>query len=333
MLGRKERYSPAARPGMNETFWQHKNVAVTGGSGFIGLRLVRTLASVNATVHILDICPPRRLSEADQVFHQLDLRNLDAILRVLKEHRPKALIHLAGQPSVSGCHENPIAAFEKNVVCTYSMLEACRLYGGLQCIVVVSSNHVYGRQKEIPTGEDAALNGTGIYATSKLCGDVIARAYGKTYGLPVSIARVSNSYGEDDPHTTHIITGSIISALKGEAPIIKQSGKDTKGYLYVQDTVDAILTLAEQTAVSKELYGEPCNFAPDISSSVKDLVHEITSIVGRGPKPVIQRPMAAYEEEHLDNLKAKRVLDWIPQYSLRAGLTKAIAWYREHGLK
>lgn len=314
---------------MNHEFWRHNTVMVTGGSGFLGRRLVDALLSSSARVEVLDIANPTT-QKGDFVFHQTDLCDLRGTIQILEERRPQVMIHLAGQAGVSACDERPAEAFERNVLCTFNVLEACRSYGGFDSIVVVSSNHVYGEQTAIPTLENAPLNGVGMYATSKLCGDVLTRAYGKTHGLPVSIARITNSYGPDDPHETHIVTGSILSALKGEAPIIEQSGKDTKGYLYIEDTVNGIIMLAEQTATRPKLHGEAFNIVPDNTTSVRDLVHEIIALAGRDFGPTILNPAAAYEVEHLDNSKARDLLGWAPQYTLRQGLMETVDSYREH---
>ena len=104
----------------------------------------------------------------------------------------------------------------------------------------------YGEQTTMPTSEDASLNGHGMYAATKLASDVLARAFGKSHGLPVGIARITNSYGGDDHHITHIVTATILSALKNESPIIKQSGRDRKGYSYIKDTVAGIMAIAEE---------------------------------------------------------------------------------------
>ncbi len=199
------------------SFWNKKRVLITGGSGFVGRWVGRALAPAGAELHILDLAPPAKY-EIPFTFHRADLRELAATRRLIDDVEPEVVIHLAGQPGVGTSQDNPVSAYESNVLATFNLLEASRLHGGLQAIVAVSSNHVYGDQHGEPAAEDAPLNGAGMYAASKLCGDVLARAYGKSYGLPVGIARMTNSYGGDDHHVAHIITGTILAALKNERP-------------------------------------------------------------------------------------------------------------------
>ena len=129
-----------------------------------------------------------------------------------------------------------------------------------------------------------------MYAASKLCGDVLARCYGKSYGLPVGIARMTNSYGGDDHHVAHIITGSILSTLRGERPVIKQSGRDLKGYLYIEDTVAGLLAVAEGVAGSADLAGEAFNLVPDAAITTLELVRAIIAAADSDLEPIVQNP-------------------------------------------
>lgn len=312
---------------MMSTFWKEKSVLVTGGSGFVGRWVGRRLQHLGARLQILDLAPPKNY-EVPFVFHETDLRNLEATAKLLERARPHVVIHLAGQPGVQSSHDHPVGAFEANTLCTFNLLEASRQLGGIEAILAVSSNHVYGDQHQIPTPEDAPLNGTGMYAVSKLCGDVLARTYGKTYGLPVGIARMTNSYGPDDHHTSHIITATILSCLRGEAPVIKQSGRDRKGYLYIEDTAAGLLAITKAVALNGELHGEAFNLVPDEALTVLELVQEITRQCGVTTPATVLRPDAHAEEEHLANAKVSQRVGFRPPTSFQDGIAKTIAWYR-----
>lgn len=312
---------------MDSNFWHRKRVLITGGCGFVGRWVARALAPAEVDLHILDLAPSSHL-EQKHTFHRTDLRDLAATTELIGTLKPDAIVHLAGQPGVGSSHDNPVGAFEANVVATFNLLEACRVRPGVAAIVAVSSNHVYGEQHHMPTPEDAPLNGDGMYAASKLAGDVLTRAYGKTYGLPVGIARMTNSYGGDDHHVAHIITATILSALKNERPVIKQSGRDRKGYLYIKDTAEGLLAVAEGVAKSPELRGEAFNLVPDEALPVREVVSIVLAAAGSNLQPEVLNPDAKFEEEHLDNSKAKRLLGWSPRHDLAAGLRDTIAWYR-----
>ncbi len=315
---------------MNRKFWQGKRVLVTGGCGFVGRWLCRALKPAEVDLHILDLAPSEQL-DVPHTFHRTDLRDLEATEGMLADVRPAAIIHLAGQPGVGSSHDNPVGAYEANVLATFNLLEACRRLGQVESIVAVSSNHVYGHQHERPTKEDAPLRGHGMYAASKLAADVLTQAYGKTYDVPVGIARMTNSYGGDDHHVAHITTATLLSALKNERPVIKQSGRDLKGYLYIEDTAEGLLAVAEGVAAKPELRGEAFNLVPNESVTVIDLVRTVLQVVGADLEPEIQRPDAPFEEEQLDNSKARELLGWTPAHDLSAGLKKTLTWYREHG--
>ncbi len=202
---------------MNQKFWNRKRILVTGGCGFVGRWVCRALRPAEADLHILDLAASAHL-DVKHTLHKVDMRDLAAVRGLLDQVQPEVIIHLAGQPGVGSSHDNPVGAYEANVLATFTLLEACRGRQGLESLVAVSSNHVYGDQHQPPTPEDAPLNGSGMYAVSKLAADVLARGYGKTYGVPVAIARMTNSFGGDDHHVNHIITATLLSALRNEPP-------------------------------------------------------------------------------------------------------------------
>ncbi len=315
-------------------FWRHRRVLITGANGYLGTELAKTLIEKGALVFGFDASAQGGISNLglDKEVKLIvgSLRDLELVEKVLTENEIQTCFHLAGQSGVSASQELPLLAFESNIMATWVLLEACRRYNQVSQIVVASSNHIYGEQDVMPTSEDLPLKGLGTYGVSKACADMIARCYAKTYSLPVTIARITNTYGGFDPHKDHIITNTIISVLKNESPIIKSDGKSEKGYLHIVDTVNAFLTLAEKMSVV-DIKGEAFNFYPDESISVLDLVRKIIQVSGKTHiEPMtLGKPRKENEidREHLSNQKAKRLLGWQPKHSLEVGLRQTIGLY------
>ena len=305
-------------------FWSDRSVFVTGVGGYLGRALVAELGRRGARVIGFDRVDPQP-ADGLRALVLGDLRDPGRVREVLQSHAVRTCFHLAGQAGVAGAQADPVQAFEANCQATWCVLEACRLYGELSEAVVASSNHVYGAQTVAPYQEDAALNGFGMYAASKACADIVARSYAKTYGLPIGIARITNTFGGRDHHKDHLVTGTILAILRGDAPVIRGSGRSVKGYMYVRDTVDAFLVLAESVR-TLGLAGEAFNFAPDEPVSVRDMVTAILRVAGHDDlQPVILgQDETPCEHEHLSNAKARRVLGWRPRFTLEAGIAEAI---------
>jgi len=310
---------------MDAAHWQGRRAVVTGGAGFLGRWLVRALADAGAEARVWD-----RVGD-----DPIDLLDLDATADRLARAAadgPVTVFHLAGQAGVKACHDDPADAFAANVTATVHVLEAARRHpAAVDALVCTSSNHVYGDHppREFPLEESTPLAGHSPYAATKAAADLLCQSFGKSYALPVTIARITNSYGGDDPHRKHLVTAAVLAALAGVRPVITGSGRDRKGFAYVEDTVDGLLTLAEHTAARPaELAGEAFNLVPDEAPTVLELVDRVIAAVGFDLSPDVHRPDAEAEAEHLSNAKAKRVLGWSPGHTLDEGLAKTVRWYR-----
>jgi CDP-glucose 4,6-dehydratase len=307
----------------NVEFWNKRNVLVTGCSGYLGRVLTAELLNRGAVVSGIDL---KDLGCGTKVsFRSGSLTDIPFVRRMVEEWEVQTCFHLAGIPGVGYSHANPVDAFRANTEATWTFLEACRLYGRLSEIIVTSSNHVYGHQEDVPSIESSPLNGTGTYATSKACADLICRCYGKSYQMPVGIARITNSFGGADPHTEHLITGTIRSVLRGERPVIRSTGLSKKGFLYIEDTIRGLLTFAEGLQKAK-LHGEAINFVPDTTHTILEVVQVILAATGALHlcPLVLGETGDAIEQEHLSNTKALQLLGWKPQHTLAEGVARAI---------
>ena len=303
-------------------FWRARRVFVTGGGGYLGVEIVRALTQAGAQVTVFDQSDCRALLPASTRVVQGSILG-PALLESLRAADPQTCLHLAGLPGVEASQRNPAAAFEINARGVWLLLDACRGLPALSDVVCVSSNHVYGEQVALPAGETAPLLGRSVYAVSKICGDYVARVFADL-GVPVAVARITNTFGAADPHAEHLVTGSIRAVLAGQRPVIRGSGRDTKGFLYYRDTVDGILTLAEQVA-EKKLGGQAFNFAPEEPMSTLDVVRGIAAVLGRPDlEPIVRgAPGAESEREHLSIERARTILGWAPRWGFADAIREA----------
>ena len=320
-----------------DSFWLDRSVLVTGATGLVGGWVVRRLIASRADVICLvrDWIPQSELVRSGLIESvkvvRGDICNQALLERVLGEYEIDTVIHLAAQTIVGIANRNPVSTFEVNIGGTWTLLEACRRSPKVRQIVMASSDKAYGDQKSLPYSEDAPLEGRHPYDVSKSCADLIAQTYANTYELPVAITRCGNFYGGGDLNWNRIVPGTIRAVLSGERPVIRSDGKNIRDYFYVEDGAAAYMLLAEQLAMRPdELRGEAFNFSNEIQLTVRDLVKRILSLLDADVEPDI-RNEASHEilHQYLSADKARRVLNWKPEFDIDKGLHKTITWYKE----
>jgi CDP-glucose 4,6-dehydratase len=258
------------------------------------------------------------------------LEDYPTVERAIVGHEVDTVFHLGAQTIVGTAQRSPLATFESNIRGTYHVLEACRMHTGLvRSVVVASSDKAYGEPQTLPYTEDMPLKGRHPYDVSKSCADLIAAAYAHTYGLPVSVARCGNIYGGGDLNWSRIVPGTIRSLLQDQRPILRSNGHYTRDYIFVQDVVEAYLLLAFKTSEGG-VRGEAFNFSCETPVTVLQITSKIQHLMGRTElEPVIlNQAEGEIKDQHLDASKAKCLLAWAPRYSLEAGLSETIRWYK-----
>ncbi len=317
-------------------WWAGRRVFVTGCTGLLGSWLSRALCDRGA--RLLGLSPEdppadgafRRFNLADRMaLVKGEVTDADLLARAVSGHGTEYVFHLAAQSQVPAAQRDPAATFEINVRGTWLVLEAARRASPPPAVILASSMAVYGDRGDQPHEEDEALaTRWSPYAASKACAELIGQSYGRTVGLPVCAARCSNLYGGGDTNPDRIVPGTIRSAMRGEAPVIRGDGRVQRDYLYVEDAVSGYLALAEKME-RPGIAGQIFNFGSGRAVNVLDLVERILCVIGRGdlrPK-VLGASSDDSQVTRVSAVKARDLLGWTAKVPLEAGLKATMDWY------
>ena len=319
------------------SFWNNRNVFVTGSTGFLGMWLTDALVQSGANV----VClvrdwNPRAPFFLDGIHDRVTtvrgaLEDYACLERAINEYEIESVFHLAAQAIVGVANRNPLATFETNIAGTWNLLEACRRVSTVKRVVVASSDKAYGDHGQRAYDEGAPLAANHPYDVSKACADLIAQTYAHTYKLPVSITRCGNLFGPGDLNFSRIIPGTIQSIHRGERPIIRSDGSPKRDYVFVKDIVQAYLTLAEQMD-RPEVRGRGWNFGTGTPLSVLELIRLLLDRAGAGHIEPDVRNEAKGEilHQYLSSDAANRELGWFPGAPLADRLSETIHWYRSY---
>jgi CDP-glucose 4,6-dehydratase len=323
---------------MSESFWAGRRVFVTGATGFVGAHLTSDLVQRRAevvclqrdapTVNSLDLLGMR----AQVCVVNGAVEDLSFLQRVLNQYEIEVVFHLAAQALVVTANRSPLSTFESNIRGTYCLLEACRQSPTVKSTVVASSDKAYGSQAELPYRETNSLLGLFPYDASKACTDILARSFAHTYGSPVAVARFANVYGPADTNLSRIIPGTIVSVLKGEEPIIRSDGTPVREFVYIDDTINGYLALAERI---NETQGEAFNFGTGEHVQILDLTNRIIRLAGKEgqlmPKVLLKDKIPGeIDAQYLSSDKVRNCVGWSEQVNLDEGLRRSIAWYKSN---
>jgi CDP-glucose 4,6-dehydratase len=322
--------------GLVVNFWQDRRVLVTGATGMLGSWLVNRLQASGASVVcvIRDWVPQCELARTGLIEKSIVVRgeveDREVLERALGEYEIQSVFHLAAQTIVTIANRNPISTFETNIRGTWNVLEACRRSPQVSTIVIASSDKAYGDQAVLPYSEDMPLQGRHPYDVSKSCADLISQSYAATYNLPVVITRCGNFYGGGDLNWNRVVPGTIRSVIRGQRPIIRSDGKYMRDYFYIEDGAAAYMLLSERLATCPELRGQAFNFSNESQISVLELVNTILRKMDSHLTPENQNQVSnEIRHQYLSAERARRMLNWAPQFTLDQGLDRTIGWYRE----
>jgi len=310
------------------SFWNGKSVIVTGGAGFLG--------SV--------VCTKLRDYGAGQVFaprsRDYDLRTMDGIERLLREHAPDLIIHLAAVVGgIGGNMKNPGTYFYDNIMMGVQLMEAARL-ANVSKFVAVGTICSYPKFTPVPFKEEDLWIGypeetNAPYGLAKKMLIVQAQAYRQQWGYNAVNLLPVNLYGPRDnfdPNTSHVIPALVkkcVDAVRSNAPeiICWGDGSATREFIYVDDAAEGIVRAAE-------LYdgAEPVNIGSGMEISIKELVEKVAHLTGFTGKITWDTTKPNGQPRRcLDTTKAQKLFGFKAQMPFEEGLRRTIDWYLAEG--
>jgi UDP-glucose 4-epimerase len=291
---------------------------VTGGAGFIGAHLTRTLLGRGSTVHVIDDLSvgSRDRVPAEATVHDVDVRD-DELEPLLAEIAPSTVFHLAARHYIPQCNANPEETFEINVMGTRNLLRAGRGLGSLDRVVYASTAAVYPPRETAHAPEDEP-GPMDIYGRTKLVGEDLLREFGTEAGVSTVAARLFNVFGpeETNPH----LVPAILEQLEDGRPRV-QLGNLTprRDLVHVDDVVRALLRMAHEDRRGHATY----NVGTGSARSVEEVVDAVARALGTDIE-IVQDPDRVRESDrpHLeaDTERIQRELGWQPKVEFVDGL-------------
>lgn len=326
---------------------------VTGGSGFIGSAVIRYLiAKTDWRIVNVDkltyAAEPMALASVEgnprYEFYKIDICDQTSILKLLKNRKPSAIMHLAAETHVDNSVDMPAPFIQTNILGTYSLLEATRMYLADMPkhsranfrFHHVSTDEVYGDLNEQTYDEfreDSRYLPSSPYSASKAASDHLVRAWRRTYGIPIVITSTSNNYGPFQ-HREKFIPVVITKALSGKEIPIYGDGLQERDWIYVVDHVVGLVNVLENG-----LEGDTYNIGGGKTAKnifIARSICEILDILVPASRPLGgYATLIKFVSDRLGHDRCYRIcadkiskeLGWFPKETLQTGLQKTVEWY------
>ena len=305
-------------------------IVVTGGAGFIGANLCRTLAAHDAIGEVVALDNlstgfRHNLDGVDATLVEGDLTDPDTLDSVL--HDAAAVVHLGARPSVPRSVADPLASHHANATGTIQVLDAARRAGGLH-VVVASSSSVYGSNPTLPKHEDLATRPLSPYAASKLATEAYALAYGSTYAMPTLAFRFFNVFGplQAAGHAyAAVVPAFVSSALAGEPVTVHGDGTQSRDFTFV-DTVASVITDA---VVRRVASSEPVNLAFGTRTSLLDVIAQLETLLGHPiERAHVESRVGDVKHSQATNDRLRALFPDVVPVDLNVGLERTVEWFR-----
>ena len=314
-------------------------VLVTGGAGFIGSNFIFYMFDRHPDYRIVCV---DKLTYAGNIstlasvlerpnfrFAKIDICDREEIYKLFEEEQPDVVVNFAAESHVDRSIENPGVFLSTNIMGTAVLMDACRKYG-IKRFHQVSTDEVYGDlpldRPDLFFTEKTPIHTSSPYSSSKASADLLALAYNRTYGLPVTISRCSNNYGPYQ-FPEKLIPLMIKNALEDKSLPVYGDGLNVRDWLYVEDHCKAIDLILEHGRV-----GEVYNIGGHNEMKNIEIVKLILEYLGKSENLITYvTDRKGHDRRYaIDPAKIHGELGWLPETMFADGIKKTIQWYLDN---
>ena len=323
-------------------FDNQKRYMITGGAGFIGFHLSLALLERGAVVTGFDNLndyydvelKKARLDilgkQENYSFEKADLSDKEQVFALFEKYQPDVVINLGAQAGVRYSIDNPDTYMQSNIMGFFNVLEACRKYP-VEHLVFASSSSVYGGNEKVPFSTEDKVDGpVSLYAATKKSNELMAHAYSKLYGIPVTGLRFFTVYGPyGRPDMAYFKFA--LKIMNGEKIQIYNNGDMQRDFTYVDDVVKGIVNVLcnppveNKDGVRYKIY----NIGNNTPVRLLDFISELEKQLGKEAKKeyLPMQPGDVYQT-YADVSELMRDFDFKPSTPIEEGLAKFVEWFK-----
>jgi UDP-glucose 4-epimerase len=320
-------------------FYRGRKVMITGGLGFIGSNLARQLAALEADVLLVDSLIPDyggNLFNIDGVEHRVrvniaDVRQQSTMNYLVRDR--DVIFNLAGQVSHIDSMRDPFSDLEINCRGQLTILEACRNHNPGVKVVFAGTRQVYGRPDSLPVTENHLVRPSDVNGINKAAGEYYHLVYNNVFGVRGCSLRLTNVYGPRQliKHNRQGFIGWFIRlAIEDRVIQIYGDGSQLRDFVYVDDAADAFLRAGADDTCNGEVF----NIGGEAPHSHRELTALLLDVARSGRVEYIDWPAEKRAIDigsfYADSSKFTRTTGWRPGVSLRDGLERTVAFYRQY---
>jgi UDP-glucose 4-epimerase len=322
-----------------DAFYRGRRVMITGGLGFIGSNLARRLVALDADILLVDSLIPEYGGNLFNIagiedcvrVNVADVRQASTMNYLVRDR--EVIFNLAGQVSHIDSMRDPHTDLEINCRSQLTLLEACRRHNPSAKVIYASTRQIYGKPQFLPVTEQHLVRPTDVNGINKAAGEYYHLVYNNVFGVRASALRLTNVYGPRQliKHNRQgFIAWFIRLALEDREIQIFGDGSQIRDFVYVDDAVEAFLI----AGMCDSCNGEAFNVGADEHIAHHALVQLLIELAGTGRFTFVEWPPEKKAIDigsfYADSSRFRNACGWTPTVTLREGLARTLAFYREH---